>query len=221
MFDDADLDTAIEGAVAAKYRNSGQTCVCTNRFYVQRGIYDAFAAKMAMKVKALSVGSGFDPVNVQGPLINEAALDKVERHVADAAVKGGKVMAGGKRHALGGNFYEPTLIKGGTQDMAVAHEETFGPVSLLIPFDAEAEAVRMANDTDYGLAAYFYTRDLARTFRVASALQYGMVGINSGIITTEVAPFGGVKESGVGREGSKYGLNEYLNVKYLSVGGLG
>ncbi len=221
VFDDADLDAAVEGAVAAKYRNSGQTCVCTNRFYVQRGVYDAFAARMAAKVNGLGVGPGFDPANVQGPLINDAALSKVERHVADAAAKGGTVVAGGRRHALGGTFYEPTLITGGTQDMTVAHEETFGPVSLLIPFDAEDEAVRMANDTEYGLAAYFYTRDLARTFRVAGALQYGMVGINSGIITTEVAPFGGVKESGVGREGSKYGLDDYLNVKYLSVGGLG
>ncbi len=221
VFDDADLDAAAEGAVAAKYRNSGQTCVCANRFYVRRSIYDAFAAKMAARVKALGVGSGFDPANVQGPLINEAAVAKVERHVADAAAKGGVVAAGGKRHALGGTFYEPTLITGGSQDMAVAREETFGPVSLLIPFETEDEAVRMANDTEYGLAAYFYTRDLARTFRVAGALQYGMVGINSGIITTEVAPFGGVKESGVGREGSKYGLDEYMNVKYLSVGGLG
>ena len=220
VFDDADLDRAVEGAVAAKYRNSGQTCVCTNRFYVQEGIYDAFAAKLAEKVKALKVGNGFEAGVVQGPLINDAAIAKVEHHVADAVAKGGKVLAGGKRHALGGTFYEPTVITGGSQDMVIARDEIFGPVSVLFPFKTEEQVIAWANDTEYGLSAYVYTRDLARAFRVPAALQYGMVGINDGIITTEVAPFGGVKESGMGREGSSHGLDDYLNVKYLSVGGL-
>jgi succinate-semialdehyde dehydrogenase/glutarate-semialdehyde dehydrogenase len=220
VFDDADLDRAVDGAVAAKYRNSGQTCVCTNRFYIQEGIYDAFSAKLAEKVKALKVGNGFEAGVVQGPLINDAAIAKVEKHVADAVAKGGKVLTGGKRHALGGTFYEPTVITGGRQDMVIARDEIFGPVSVLFPFKTEEQAIAMANDTEFGLAAYVYTRDLARAFRVPAALQYGMVGINDGIITTEVAPFGGVKESGMGREGSSHGLDDYLNIKYLSVGGL-
>ena len=220
IFDDADLDAAVEGAMLAKYRNSGQTCICTNRFYVQKGIYDAFAAKLAEKVKALKVGSGFETGSVQGPLINNAALEKVETLVSDAASKGGKVVAGGKLHALGGTFYEPTLITDGSQAMRIAREEVFGPVAVLFPFETEAEAIEMANATEFGLAAYFYTRDLARTFRVSAGLKYGMVGVNAGIITTEVAPFGGVKDSGVGREGSKYGLDDYLDIKYVSIGGL-
>ncbi|AYO84735.1 MULTISPECIES: NAD-dependent succinate-semialdehyde dehydrogenase [Methylobacteriaceae] len=220
VFDDADLDAAVEGAVAAKYRNSGQTCVCTNRFYVQAGIYDPFAERLARRVEELRVGVGFEEGVQQGPLINAAALAKVEAHVADALAKGGRVLAGGGRHALGGTFYKPTVIAGGHAGMTVAREETFGPLSVLIPFAEEDEAVAAANDTEFGLAAYLYTRDLARTFRVSAALRYGMVGINDGIITTEVAPFGGVKESGLGREGSRYGLDEYVSMKYLSIGGL-
>ncbi|MBI5317836.1 NAD-dependent succinate-semialdehyde dehydrogenase [Bradyrhizobium sp.] len=220
VFDDADLDASVEGAMAAKYRNSGQTCICTNRFYVQNGVYDAFAAKLAEKVKALTVGPGFAAGTMQGPLINEAAITKVEALVHDATARGGKVLVGGKLHALGGNFYEPTLITRGTQKMRIAREEVFGPVSVLFPFETEEEAVEMANATEYGLASYFFTRDLARIFRVSAELKFGMVGINTGIITTEVAPFGGTKESGVGREGSKYGLDDYLDVKYLSIGGL-
>lgn len=220
VFDDADLDAAVEGAMVAKYRNSGQTCICTNRFYIQRGIYDAFAARLAEKVKALKVGSGFEAGTVQGPLINTAALEKVETLVGDASGKGGTVLAGGKLHALGGTFYEPTLITGGSQDMRIAREEVFGPVAVLFPFETEEEAVQMANATEFGLASYFYTKDLARTFRVSAALKYGMVGVNAGLITTEVAPFGGVKDSGVGREGSHYGLEDYLDIKYLSIGGL-
>ena len=220
VFDDADLDAAVEGAMVAKYRNSGQTCICTNRFYVQEGIYDAFAARLAEKVKTLKVGSGFEQGSLQGPLINAAALEKVETLVSDASAKGGTVVAGGKLHALGGTFYEPTLITGGTQAMRIAREEVFGPVAVLFPFKSEEEAIEMANATEFGLAAYFYSKDLARAFRVSAALKYGMVGVNAGMITTEVAPFGGVKESGVGREGSKYGLDDYLDVKYLSIGGL-
>ncbi len=220
VFDDADLDRAVAGAVAAKYRNSGQTCVCTNRFYIQEGIYDAFAAKLAEKVKALKVGNGFEAGVEQGPLINQAAVAKVEDHVSDALAKGGKVLVGGHRHALGGTFYEPTVITGGTPSMKISREEIFGPVSVLFPFKTEEEAIAMANDTEFGLASYVYTRDLARAFRVPAALHYGMVGINDGIITTEAAPFGGVKESGMGREGSVHGLDDYLNMKYLSVGGL-
>jgi succinate-semialdehyde dehydrogenase/glutarate-semialdehyde dehydrogenase len=220
VFDDADLDRAVEGAIAAKYRNSGQTCVCTNRFYVQEGIYDAFAAKLSEKVAALTVGGGFEPGVQQGPLINEAAVAKVEEHVADALAKGGRLLVGGHRHARGGTFFAPTVIGGANASMLVAREETFGPLAVLFPFETEAEAVAEANNTAFGLAAYVYTRDLARAFRVPAALQYGMVGINDGIITTEVAPFGGVKESGMGREGSLLGLDDYLNVKYLSLGGL-
>ena len=221
VFDDADIDRAVEGAMIAKYRNSGQTCVCTNRFYVQSGVYDAFADKLAAASAALKVGNGLEQGVQQGPLIDEKAVAKVEEHIADATRKGGKVMTGGKRHALGGTFFEPTVIRDATQDMAVARDETFGPLSPLFRFDKEEDGVRMANDTEFGLACYFYTRDLARTFRVSQALKYGLVGVNEGLITTEVAPFGGVKESGMGREGSKYGVEDYLDVKYVCVGGLG
>jgi succinate-semialdehyde dehydrogenase/glutarate-semialdehyde dehydrogenase len=220
VFDDADLDRAIEGAVAGKYRNSGQTCVCTNRFYVQDGIYDAFAARLTARVKELNVGNGFDEGVQQGPLINEAALAKVEAHVGDALANGGKILTGGKRHPLGGTFFEPTVIRDATDEMRLAHEETFGPVAALFRFKDEAEAVAAANASEFGLASYFYTRDLARAFRVGRAIESGMVGINEGIITTEVAPFGGVKDSGIGREGSVLGIEEFLHVKYMSLGGL-
>jgi succinate-semialdehyde dehydrogenase/glutarate-semialdehyde dehydrogenase len=219
VFDDADLDAAVTGALASKYRNSGQTCVCANRFLVQDGIYDAFAAKLTQAVCAqLKVGNGLEPGVMQGPLIDEAALAKVERHVADAVAGGAKVLAGGRRHALGGTFYEPTVLVDVTPEMLVAREETFGPVAPLFRFHDDDEAVRLANATEFGLAAYFYSRDLSRVLRVAEALQYGMVGINTGLISTEVAPFGGVKESGFGREGSKYGIEEYLDIKYLCIG---
>jgi len=220
VLDDADLDRAVEGAIAAKYRNAGQTCVCTNRFLVQDGIYDAFAERLAAAAGKLKVGNGLEDGVQQGPLIDDKAVAKVEEHIADAVQKGGKVVAGGHRHALGHTFFEPTIITGATSEMAVAREETFGPLSPLFRFKDEAEAVRMANDTEYGLASYFYTRDLGRAFRVSEALEYGLVGVNEGLITTEVAPFGGVKESGVGREGSKYGIEDYLSVKYTCVGGL-
>ena len=221
VFDDADLDAAVEGAIASKYRNSGQTCVCANRFLVQDGVYDAFAAKLADAVKQeLKVGGGFEDGVAQGPLINMAAVEKVEAHIADALGKGARVAAGGTRHALGGTFFEPTVLTDVTPGMAVAREETFGPVAPLFRFRTENEAVHLANDTEFGLAAYFYTRDLARTWRVGEALEYGMVGVNSGIISTEIAPFGGIKESGLGREGSKYGLDEYLEIKYLCLGGI-
>jgi succinate-semialdehyde dehydrogenase/glutarate-semialdehyde dehydrogenase len=210
----------VEGALAAKYRNSGQTCVCTNRFYIQDGIYEAFAEKYAARVKTLKVGNGFDAGSEQGPLINEAAVEKVEHHVSDALAKGARTLTGGQRHALGFTFYEPTVLADATADMLVAREETFGPLSVLFRFKEEQEAIAAANATEFGLAAYIYTRDLARSFRVSSALEYGMVGINEGIITTEVAPFGGIKESGMGREGSVHGLDDYLNMKYLSLGGL-
>jgi succinate-semialdehyde dehydrogenase/glutarate-semialdehyde dehydrogenase len=219
VFDDADLDAAVTGALASKYRNSGQTCVCANRFLVQDGIYDAFAAKLTQAVREqLKVGNGLEPGVMQGPLIDEAALAKVERHVADAVAGGAKVLAGGRRHALGGTFYEPTVLVDVTPEMLVAREETFGPVAPLFRFHDDDEAVRLANATEFGLAAYFYSRDLSRVLRVAEALQYGMVGINTGLISTEVAPFGGVKESGFGREGSKYGIEEYLDIKYLCIG---
>ena len=219
VFDDADLDAAVAGALASKYRNSGQTCVCANRFLVQNGVYDAFAARLTEAVRAqLQVGNGLEPGVNQGPLIDAAALAKVERHVADAVEKGARVLTGGRRHALGGTFYEPTVLSEVMPDMRVAREETFGPVAPLFRFQTDAEAVRLANATEFGLAAYFYSRDLTRVFRVAEALQYGMVGVNTGLISTEVAPFGGVKESGFGREGSKYGIEEYLDIKYLCVG---
>ncbi len=220
VFDDADLDAAVEGAMISKYRNTGQTCVCTNRFYVQAGIYDQFAEKLAAKVNALQVGPGTDSNVTQGPLIDMAALEKVEEHLADALEKGATLITGGKRHTLGGTFFEPTIITHATSTMKVAHEETFGPLAPIFKFDTEDEAITMANDTPFGLAAYFYTRDLGRTWRVAEQLETGMVGINSGLISTEVAPFGGVKESGLGREGSRYGMEEYLEIKYLCMGGI-
>ncbi len=218
VFDDADLDAAVEGAMQSKYRNSGQTCVCANRFIVQAGIYDAFSAKFAEAVRGLKVGNGLEPGTVQGPLIDENAVKKVEEHIADAVAKGGTVVVGGRRHSLGRSFFEPTIITGVTPAMAVAKEETFGPLAPIFRFTTEEEAISMANDTEFGLAAYAFTRDLGRAFRVMEGLQYGQVGINAGLITTEVAPFGGVKESGMGREGSKYGLDDYLNVKYGCLG---
>lgn len=220
VFDDADLDKAIEGALASKYRNSGQTCICTNRFYVQDGIYDEFARRLAERVQALKVGNGFEQGVQQGPLINEAAVAKVQSQVEDAQAKGGRILAGGKRSSLGATFYEPTVIADATADMVIAREETFGPVAALFRFSAEQEAIDAANGTEFGLAAYFYSRDLARVFRVSRALESGMVGINEGLVTTEVAPFGGVKDSGLGSEGSSHGINEYLHLKYVSLGGL-
>ncbi|MGB7631428.1 MAG: NADP-dependent succinate-semialdehyde dehydrogenase [Candidatus Deferrimicrobium sp.] len=220
VFDDADLDAAVAGAIASKYRNSGQTCVCTNRLLVQEGVYDAFALKLSRAVEQLQVGNGMTEGTQQGPLIDPAAVAKVEEHIADALGKGARIVTGGKRHALGGTFFQPTILADVTRDMAVAREETFGPLAPLFRFSAEKEAIAMANDTEFGLAAYFYTRDLARTWRVSEGLEYGIVGINTGIISTEVAPFGGVKESGIGREGSKYGIEEFLEVKYLCMGGI-
>ena len=221
VFDDADLDAAVEGAMASKYRNSGQTCVCANRFLVQDGVYDEFARKFAAAVQAqLKVGNGLEAGVVQGPLINEAAVKKVESHIADAVSKGARVAIGGARHALGGTFFQPTVLTDVSAGMVVASEETFGPLAPLFRFHTEEEAVRMANDTEYGLASYFYSRDLARVWRVAEALEYGMVGINAGIISTDIAPFGGVKSSGIGREGSKYGMDEYLEIKYMCIGGI-
>lgn len=220
VFDDADIDAAVQGAIASKYRNTGQTCVCANRFYVQSGVYEAFAERLVKAVSTLRVGAGLSGPTEQGPLIDARALAKVESHVADAVAQGGRVAAGGKRHALGGNFYEPTVLLDVTPGMKVAREETFGPVAPLFRFDTEEEAVRMANDTEFGLAAYFYTRDLARSWRVQEALEYGIVGVNTGIFSTEVAPFGGVKESGLGREGSRHGIEEYTELKYVCVGGL-
>ena len=220
VFDDADLDAAVQGAIASKYRNTGQTCVCANRLLVQEGVYDAFVAKLIDAVMKLRVGDGLAGVTEQGPLIDDKAVAKVEEHVADALAKGGKIALGGKRHALGGTFYEPTIITGVTPSMMVAREETFGPVAPVFPFKTEADAVRMANDTEFGLASYFYTKDLARSLRVAEKLEYGIVGLNTGLISTEVAPFGGVKESGFGREGSKYGILDYTELKYLCIGGI-
>jgi succinate-semialdehyde dehydrogenase/glutarate-semialdehyde dehydrogenase len=215
VFDDADVDAAVEGALIAKYRNTGQTCVCANRLLVQAGVYEEFAEKLAARVAQLKVGSGFEEGVVQGPLIEASAVDKVEAHIADALAHGARVLTGGKRHALGGTFFEPTVLAGVTSAMRVAREETFGPVAPLFRFASEAEAVDMANATEYGLAAYFYSRDVARCFRVGEALEYGMIGVNTGLISNEVAPFGGVKQSGIGREGSKHGLDEYLEIKYL------
>lgn len=220
VFNDADLDAAVDGAILSKYRNSGQTCVCANRFLVQDAVYDAFATKLAAKAREMKVGSGFEPGVVQGPLIDAAALAKVEEHVEDALGKGARLLLGGKRHALGGRFYEPTVLADVTPTMKVSKEETFGPVAPLFRFKDEADAIRLANDTEFGLASYFYGRDIGRIWRVAEALEYGMVGINTGILSTEVAPFGGVKESGLGREGSKYGIDDYLCIKYLCVGGI-
>jgi succinate-semialdehyde dehydrogenase/glutarate-semialdehyde dehydrogenase len=215
VFDDADLDAAADGAIASKYRNAGQTCVCANRILVQDKVYDAFAAKLAERVAKFKIGNGLEPGVTIGPLIDEAAVRKVEEHVSDAVAKGAKVVTGGKRHALGGLFFEPTILANVNPSMKVTKEETFGPVAPLFRFKDEAEAIRMANDTEFGLAAYFYARDLARVWRVAEGIESGIVGINTGLISTAEAPFGGVKESGLGREGSKYGIEDYLEVKYL------
>ncbi|KAI9357703.1 aldehyde dehydrogenase domain-containing protein [Zopfochytrium polystomum] len=220
VFDDADLDAAVEGLINSKFRNTGQTCVCANRVFVQKGIYDAFAARLADRVRALKVGHGYDPDVRQGPLIDVKALEKVKRHVDDAVGSGAAVSVGGKPHALGRSFFEPTVLVNCTPSMLLAREETFGPVAGLIPFETESAVVAMANDTPFGLAGYFFSRDLGRIFRVAEALEVGMVGVNEGLISTEVAPFGGVKESGMGREGSKDGLQEYMETKYLCLGGI-
>lgn len=220
VFEDADLDAAVAGAMASKYRNTGQTCVCANRLLVQDGVYDAFAEKLARAVAALKVGQGLEEGVEQGPLIDEAALAKVEELVADAKARGARVVTGGRRHALGGTFYEPTILADITPDMRMAREEIFGPVAPLFRFHTEAEAIQMANDTEFGLAAYFYSRDVGRVWRVSGALQYGMVGINAGVISTAVAPFGGVKQSGMGREGSVHGIEEYVDTKYLCMGGV-
>ncbi len=215
VFDDADVDAAVEGALIAKYRNTGQTCVCANRFLVQAGIYERFAEQFAARVGQMKVGAGTEEGVTQGPLIDDAALAKVEAHVADAVSKGARVLTGGAKHGRGGNFFQPTVLADMSTAMRIAREETFGPVAPLFRFTTEDEAVAMANDTEFGLAAYFYSRDVARCFRVGEALEYGMVGINTGIISNEVAPFGGIKQSGIGREGSKYGIEDYLEVKYL------
>ena len=220
VFDDADLDAAVQGALASKYRNTGQTCVCANRLLIQAGVYDEFAKRLKTAVSQLRVGDGLAGATDQGPLIDAKAVSKVEEHIADALSKGAKVALGGKRHALGGFFFEPTILTDVTPKMLVAREETFGPVAPLFKFETEAEAVAMANDTEFGLAAYFYTRDLARSWRVSEAVEYGIVGLNTGIISTELAPFGGIKESGIGREGSKYGILDYTEIKYVCVGGV-
>ena len=220
VFDDADLDAAVEGALASKYRNAGQTCVCANRIYVQDGVYDTFAAKLAEKVRGFKVGAGTEPGVVIGPLIDEQGMKKVESHVADALGKGAKAMLGGKRHERGGLFFQPTVLTGVTPDMLVSHEETFGPVAPLIRFKTEEEVVKLANASEFGLSGYFYSRDVGRVFRVAEQMETGIVGANIGIISTEVAPFGGVKQSGLGREGSKHGLEEYLEIKYILLGGI-
>lgn len=217
VFDDADLDAAVEGAMISKFRNNGQTCVCANRIYVQAGVYDAFAAKLADAVAKLNVGDGLNPGITTGPLINDDAVEKVKEHLVDATSKGGQVLAGGKEHGLGGTFFEPTIVTGVTQDMMVAYDETFGPLAALFKFETEDEVIEMANDTIFGLASYFYAKDLSRVYKVAEALEYGMVGINTGIISTEVAPFGGVKQSGLGREGSHHGMEDYLEMKYLCI----
>ncbi|ATG73110.1 NAD-dependent succinate-semialdehyde dehydrogenase [Zobellella denitrificans] len=221
VFDDADLDAAVAGALASKFRNTGQTCVCVNRFFVQDGIYDAFVSRLAEAASAMKVADGLTPGAQQGPLINPAALAKVERHVADALAQGGQLVCGGARHELGGTFYQPTVIREAHEGMQLAQEETFGPVAACFRFQDEAEAVRRANATPFGLAAYFYTKDLNRVIRVAEALESGMVGVNEGIISNEVSPFGGVKESGLGREGARIGLEEFLETKYINLGGLG
>jgi succinate-semialdehyde dehydrogenase / glutarate-semialdehyde dehydrogenase len=220
VFDDADLDAAVKGAMASKYRNTGQTCVCVNRFFIQDGVYDAFTQKLAVAVRAMRVGNALQGETEQGPLINNAALAKVQAHVGDALEKGAKVLCGGQRHALGGTFYEPTVLTDVTGDMLIAHEETFGPVAACFRFKDEDEVLQRANDTPFGLSAYFYSRDIGRVWRVAEGLEVGIVGINEGIISTEVAPFGGIKESGLGREGSKYGIEDYLEIKYMLMGGL-
>ena len=220
VFDDADLDAAVEGAVASKYRNTGQTCVCTNRLLVQSGVYDLFAEKLSVAVARMKVGDGLKEDVQQGPLIDEASVQKVEEHIADAVAKGAKITLGGRRHERGGTFFQPTILCNVTPEMLVAREETFGPVAPIFRFETEEEAIRMANDTEFGLASYFFTRDMGRVWRVSEGLEYGMVGVNTGLVSTEVAPFGGVKESGLGREGSKYGIEEFVEVKYLCMGGI-
>lgn len=220
VFDDADLDAAVEGAMISKYRNNGQTCVCANRIYVQAGVYDAFAEKLAVAVGKMKVGDGFEDGVSTGPLISEGAVEKVVEHIEDAKAKGAKVEAGGKRHAMGGTFFEPTILTAVTKDMKIASEETFGPVAPLFRFDSVEDVIEQANDTIFGLASYFYARDLSKVWRVAEALEYGMVGVNTGLISTEVAPFGGVKQSGQGREGSRYGVDDYLEMKYICLGGI-
>ncbi|BFO56894.1 NADP-dependent succinate-semialdehyde dehydrogenase [Acidovorax sacchari] len=220
VFDDADLDAAVQGAIASKFRNAGQTCVCANRIYVQAGVYDAFADKLAEAVRRLKVGNGMDEGVEQGPLIDEAAVKKVQEHLKDAVAKGARVLTGGKPHALGGTFFEPTVLADATPQMQLSREETFGPVAPLFRFDSDEEAVRLANDTEFGLASYFYSRDIQRVWRVAESLEYGIVGINTGLISNEVGPFGGVKQSGLGREGSHYGIDDYVVIKYLCLGGM-
>ena len=218
VFEDADLDAAVSGAMQSKYRNAGQTCVCTNRFYVHESLHDAFVEKLSQATKRLVIGPGLDKGVQLGPLIDQQAIDKVEQHVQDAVAKGARVMAGGKRHALGGNFYEPTVLAGVKKGMLITEEETFGPVAAVIPFTSESEVIQMANDSEYGLASYFYSRDISRIWRVAEALEFGMVGVNTGTISNEVSPFGGVKQSGLGREGSAWGMDEYLEMKYVCLG---
>ena len=218
VFDDADVDAAVEGAIVSKFRNNGQTCVCTNRFYVQDGVYDAFAAKLAERVRGLKLGYGLDEGTVLGPLIDEAAVAKIEEHLADAIAGGATVLVGGQRSARGGTYFEPTVVAGVTADMLLTREETFGPLAGIVRFSDEAEAIRLANDSEFGLASYFYARDLSRVWRVAEALEAGIVGINTGLISTEVAPFGGIKQSGLGREGSRHGLDDFMEIKYLCMG---
>lgn len=220
VFDDADIDAAVEGAMVSKYRNTGQTCVCANRLYVQRGVLQQFTDQLVAKVRAMKVGNGVEAGVTQGPLIDAKAVEKIEEHIADARAKGAEVLTGGKRHALGGLFFEPTVLGGATAEMMVAHEETFGPLAPIFVFDTEAEVIEQANDTEFGLAAYFYSRDIGRVMRVAERLEVGIVGINTGLISTAEAPFGGIKQSGLGREGSKYGLDEFLEIKYLCLGGI-
>jgi succinate-semialdehyde dehydrogenase/glutarate-semialdehyde dehydrogenase len=218
VFEDADIDAAVDGAIISKYRNSGQTCVCANRIYVHKKIHDVFVEKFAKAVQAIKVGNGLENGISQGPLIDMSALEKVERHVADALSKGAKLVIGGKRSAQGGSFYEPTILANVTNDMLITYEETFGPVAPIIPFDSDEEVLKLANSSQYGLASYFYSRDIGRIWKAAEALEYGIVGVNTGLISNEVAPFGGVKQSGLGREGSVYGMDEYLELKYVCLG---
>jgi succinate-semialdehyde dehydrogenase / glutarate-semialdehyde dehydrogenase len=220
VFNDADLDAAVVGAIASKYRNTGQTCVCVNRIYVQSGVYDQFAEKLVKAVEGLKVGDGFDPEVTQGPLIDYAAVEKVEEHIQDAVSRGARVLTGGQRHTLGGTYFQPTVLANVPADATVAREETFGPLAPLFRFETDDEALQLANDTEFGLASYFYSRDIGRVWRVAEGLESGMVGINTGMLSTEVAPFGGVKQSGLGREGSRYGIEEFLEMKYLCFGGI-
>jgi succinate-semialdehyde dehydrogenase/glutarate-semialdehyde dehydrogenase len=218
VFEDADIDAAVTGAMASKYRNSGQTCVCANRFYVHKKVQDQFVEKFAKAIEVIKVGNGMEAGITQGPLIEQAALEKVERHVADALSKGAKLISGGKSSKLGGTFYEPTILSNVTSDMLITYEETFGPVAPIIPFESDEEVLKLANNSQYGLASYFYSRDIGRIWKAAEALEYGIVGVNTGIISNEVAPFGGIKQSGLGREGSAYGMDEYLELKYVCLG---